>query len=358
MRFLKPALLILAFVLLAGAVARTVFSTQIGEAVFRTAVNRNVGRNALADAPDGLTVVLVGTGSPLPDPKRAGPMTVVAAGDRLFIVDAGAGSGRRFGEFALPWSGVEAAFLTHFHSDHIDGLGEVMLQHWAAGGADTPLALYGPHGVQSIASGFNEAYALDATYRIAHHGADIVPPSGVGVEAFPFLTGGAATRVYERDGLTVTAVPVDHSPVEPAVAYRFDYKGRSVTISGDTVKNQSLIDLARGTDVLVHEALNDEMVGTISARLGDIGAKRLKKIMTDIPDYHTSPIKAAEVASEAGAGLLVFSHIVPAQPSRILYPAFMKGTKKAFDGPILMGEDGMAFELPAGSDKIIRRRLR
>lgn len=357
MRILKTALIILAAVLLAGAVARTVFSVQIGEAVFRSAVKKNVGASALADAPDGLTVVLVGTGSPLPDPKRAGPMTVVAAGTRVFIVDAGAGSGRRFGELALPWGGVEAAFLTHFHSDHIDGLGEVMLQHWAAGGADTPLALYGPEGVERVAAGFNEAYAQDAVYRIAHHGADVVPPSGAGAEAFPFATDGGAVRVYERDGLTITAVPVDHSPVHPAVAYRFDYKGRSVTISGDTKKDQALIDLARDTDVLVHEALNDEMVGEIADQLDTLGAKRLEKIMHDIPDYHTSPVQAAEVASEAGAGLLVFTHIVPAQPSRILYPAFLKGTKKAFDGPVLMGEDGMAFVLPAGSSKIERKRL-
>jgi ribonuclease Z len=357
MRILKPALVILALLLITGAAARTVFSVQIGEAIFRSAVKKNVGRSALAETPDGLTVVLVGTGSPLPDPKRAGPMTVVAAGDRVFIVDAGAGSGRRFGEFALPWGRVEAAFLTHFHSDHIDGLGEVMLQHWAAGGADTPLALYGPEGVERIADGFNEAYAQDAVYRIAHHGADVVPPSGTGAEAFPFTTDGAAVRVYERDGLIITAVPVDHSPVHPAVAYRFDYKGRSVTISGDTKKDQALIDLARGTDVLVHEALNDEMVGIIAGQLDTLGAKRLEKIMTDIPDYHTSPVQAAEAASEAGAGLLVFTHIVPAQPSRILYPAFLKGTKKVFDGPILMGEDGMAFILPAGSDRILRKRL-
>lgn len=357
MRFLKPALVILALLLIAGAAARTVFSTQIGEAVFKAAVKKSVGRNALADAPDGLTVVLVGTGSPLPDPSRAGPMTVVAAGDRVFIIDAGAGSGRRFGEFGLPWGKVEAAFLTHFHSDHIDGLGEVMLQHWAAGGADTPLALYGPEGVQRVAAGFNEAYALDATYRVAHHGPDYIYPSGHGLEAFPFPTDRGAVRVYERDGLTVTAVSVDHSPIEPAVGYRFDYKGRSVTVSGDTVKMQALIDLARDTDVLVHEALNPEMVGEIRDQLKEVGQPRLSKIMNDILNYHTTPVEAAEAASEAGAGLLVYTHIVPAQPSRILYPAFMKGAKKAFDGPIVMGEDGVAFELPAGSDKIIRKRL-
>ena len=357
MKILKPVLVAIALLLVAGAIARAAFSVQIGEAAFQSAVKKNVGRNALAGLPDGLTVVMVGTGSPLPDPARAGPMTVVAAGDRVFIVDAGAGSGRRFGELALPWAGVEAMFLTHFHSDHIDGLGEVMLQHWAAGGADTPLALYGPEGVEEVAAGFNEAYALDATYRIAHHGTDYIFPSGNGAEAFTFPSDGGAVRVYERDGLTVTAVPVNHSPIEPAVGYRFDYKGRSVTISGDTVKNQALIDLARGTDVLVHEALNPEFVGEIRDQLKETGQPRLSKIMNDILNYHTTPVEAAEAASEAGAGLLVFTHIVPAQPSRLLYPAYMKGTKAAFDGPIVMGEDGLAFVLPAGSSKIERKRL-
>jgi len=92
MRFLKIVLVGLAVLLVCGALARTVFSTQIGETAFRAAVKKNVGRNALAGAPDGLQVVLVGTGSPLPDPGRVGPMTVVAAGDRVFIIDAGAGS--------------------------------------------------------------------------------------------------------------------------------------------------------------------------------------------------------------------------------------------------------------------------
>ena len=92
--------------------ARALFSVQIGEALFRSAVKANLGQSALADAPDGLSAILVGTGSPLPDPGRVGPMTVVAAGDRIFIIDAGSGSARRFGELRLPWGNVEAVFLT------------------------------------------------------------------------------------------------------------------------------------------------------------------------------------------------------------------------------------------------------
>ncbi|MEZ5953272.1 MAG: MBL fold metallo-hydrolase [Hyphomonas sp.] len=357
MRILKPVIVLIAILLLGGVIVRTLFAEQIGGALFKAAVTKQVGRDVTEGFPDGLTVILVGTGSPVPDPMRAGPMTVVAAGDRLFIVDAGAGSGRRFGEFGLPWGKVEAAFLTHFHSDHIDGLGEVMLQHWAAGGAQEPLALYGPRGVDLVADGFNQAYAWDASYRLAHHGPTVVPPEGSGAKPFSFDTGTSAMKVYEKDGLTVTAVPVSHEPVEPAVGYRFDYKGRSVTLSGDTTKDAKLTTLAQGTDLLVHEALNEEMVATIGARLKEIGQPRLAQIMDDIPSYHTTPVAAAEVATESGAKMLVFSHLVPAVPSRALYPVFLKGTGAAYKGPIVLGEDGMVFELPAGSDKIDRTRL-
>ncbi|HAQ76046.1 MAG TPA: MBL fold metallo-hydrolase, partial [Hyphomonas sp.] len=103
MRVLKIILIAATVLVLAVIGARTLFGVQIGEFAFKAAVKSTLGQNALADAPDGLTVVLVGTGSPLPDPGRVGPMTVVVAGDRVFIVDAGAGSGRRFGELRLPW---------------------------------------------------------------------------------------------------------------------------------------------------------------------------------------------------------------------------------------------------------------
>ncbi|MCA8902331.1 MAG: MBL fold metallo-hydrolase [Hyphomonas sp.] len=357
MRILKVALVILAVLLLGAVAARTLFAEQIGTALFKAAVKKQAGRNVLAEPVDGLTVILVGTGSPLPDPARVGPMTVVAAGHRVFIVDAGSGTGRRFGELGLPWGQVEGAFLTHFHSDHIDGLGEVILQHWAAGGAREPLPLHGPRGVELVADGFNQAYAWDASYRLAHHGPDVVPPGGSGAQPVSFDPSTDSMIVYDEDGLVVTAVSVDHSPVEPAVGYRFDYKGRSVTLSGDTAKDAALTKLATGTDILVHEGLSEEMVAIIGEELTAKGQPRLAQIMADIPDYHTSPVAAAEVANEAGAHMLVFSHLVPAVPSRALYPVFLKGTKKAYDGPIVLGEDGMMFELPAGSDKIVRKRL-
>ncbi|KCZ92813.1 MBL fold metallo-hydrolase [Hyphomonas johnsonii] len=357
MKIVRIGLIIGLALLLAVAVIRTAFAEQIGMALFKRVAERTISQDKLARLPDGLHVVLVGTGSPLADPTRAGPMTAVIAGDRIFVIDAGGGAVRKMQELGLPLNKVEATLLTHFHSDHIDGLGELILQAWGGGGRETPLPVYGPTGVEQVVSGLKESYAQDTVYRIAHHGPVVMNPSGQGATAMPFDASAGTVRVLDEDGLIITAVPVHHQPAEPAVGYRFDYAGRSVTISGDTARSESLIALARDSDILVHEALNTEMVGIIGADLAAVGSPKIAQIMADIPSYHTSPVDAASSAQEAGAKALVFTHIIPVLPSRALYPAFLKGTDKAFDGPIVLGEDGMVFSLPADGSKMKRSRL-
>src|SRR5204862_6533296 len=112
----------------------------------------------------------------------------------------------------------DGVLLTHFHSDHIDGLGELVLQRWAGGARKEPLPVYGPPGVDRVVGGVNETYALDSGYRVAHHGADIVPPSGTGGVARPFAMPkpGEEVVVLEEDGLRVSAFAVDHAPVHAA----------------------------------------------------------------------------------------------------------------------------------------------
>lgn len=351
---------LLALALVGVLLARFVFAEQLGETLYKRAISQLVGANPIADLDDGLHVVLIGTGSPLADPMRAGPSTAVIAGGKIYIVDSGGGAVRRMGELRLPAARIEAAFLTHFHSDHIDGLGELMLQRWAGGGRDTPLPVYGPPGVTEIVEGLNAAYRQDAIYRIAHHGEAVVPRGGQGGAALTFdvRDNSESVIVLEDGDLIVTAFTVAHEPVEPAVGYRFDYKGRSVTFSGDTARHGPLAIHAQGTDILVHEALNTEIVGLIGAALTDASQDRPATIMADIPSYHATPVEAAEIAAEADAGALVFSHIVPAVPSRALYPYYLKGTGEAYDGPIIMGEDGMVFSLPAGEEAMTRTRLR
>ena len=347
---------IAAFIVLVIAVA-FLFQTQIGTALFNRAIEQNTGRDTLASLDDGLHLGLCGTGSPFPNPGRAGPCNVVIASEQIFVIDIGEGGGRNLNLMGINASQLDGVLLTHFHSDHIDGLGPLMLFHWTRGASAAPLPVYGPAGVEAVINGFNAAYATDDTYRIAHHGETVVPPTGGGAAAFPFEITGTSTIVLEQNDLKITAFKVDHSPVDPAVGYRFDYKGRSLCISGDTSRSANLEKVCEGVDLLVHDALQPKLVNKIQGALEAQGDANAAKIMLDIQDYHASPQDAAESAQEAGAQILVLSHLVPPLPNAYLYPAFLGDAENRFDGELIVGEDGMLFSLPPQSNAIHQSKL-
>jgi ribonuclease Z len=333
------------------------FQREIGTWLLTRVVAERAGRDATAGLPDGLHVVLCGTGSPLPDPTRAGACTLVIAGKRMFVVDAGEGGARNLTLMGMPTGRVERLFLTHFHSDHIDGMGPMLLMRWSGVPSTTPLPVSGPPGVERVIAGFNAAYALDNGYRTAHHGQAIMPASGAGAIAQPFAIGTAPVVVLDNGGVRVTAFRVDHSPVDPAVGYRFDYKGRSVALSGDTAPTPALVAAAKGADLLVHEALQPRLVGLLTDGLAAKGIANTAQITRDILNYHSSPEQAADAAKAAGVKQLVLNHIVPPMPMRFAYPAFLGDAPAHFAGPITVGEDGMMFSLPAGGGTITEKDL-
>ena len=337
------------------------FQAEIGIALIELEVGARVGRDTTRELPDGLHVALCGTGSPLPDPARAGPCTLVIAGKHMFLVDAGEGAARNLALMGIPHARLEAILLTHFHSDHIDGMGPVLLMRWTTGAATAPLPVHGPTGVERVVAGFNAAYALDSDYRTAHHGPAIAPPAGAGALAMPFALPdagqGNARVILEEDGVRITAIRVDHGVVEPAVGYRIDYGGRSVVISGDTARSTSLAEGARGCDLLVHEALQPRIVKRLTEGFVAKGNAAVAQITRDILSYHSSPEDAADVATAAGARHLVLSHIIPPMMRPMLYPAFLGEAPRHFSGPITVGEDGMIFSLPAGGAEIRQGRL-
>lgn len=361
MRRSIKVLLGVAGVALLAAVAVKTQQARIGGALFERAVGERVGRDTTAGLGDGLHVALCGTGSPLPNPSRAGPCNVVIAGRRVFVVDVGEGGGRNINLMGIPPGRIERVFLTHFHSDHIDGMGPLMMIRWTSGTNTRPLPVHGAAGVEDVVAGFNAAYRIDNGYRTAHHGAAIAPPGGAGAVAMPFAlpaAGAGDTAVVLDDrGLKVTAIRVDHGPVEPAVGYRFDYKGRSIVISGDTSKSASLIAAAKGADLLVHEALQPRLVGMMTKGLAARDMNNMAQITRDILNYHATPEEAAEAAREAGVKRLVLSHIVPSVPSKFFYPAFLGNAAQRYEGPIVVGEDGMIFSLRAGGSGITQSRL-
>ena len=348
----RVVLALLALVVLAG-VAATVFQRQLGELLFANAVaQRFAGPGLQLD--DGLHLILCGTGSPLPNPERVGPCNAVIAGDQAFVVDIGEGGSRNLNLIGFDITTLDALLLTHYHSDHVDGIGPLALMYWTQNASTAPLPVIGPQGLERLVNGFNEAYALDHAYRIAHHGVEIVPEIGGGLAANPFEITDSPVTVLEREGLTITAFVVDHDPVVPAVGYRFDYKGRSVVISGDAARSPMLEEAAKGADILVHDALQPRLVGHMTTALDQAGNTNIATITRDILDYHASPEDAATSAQAAGAKMLVLSHLVPPIPNRIIYSAFLGDAPEKFDGEIVVGEDGMVFSLPPDGDAIKR----
>ncbi len=354
---LKKTAIALVLALVALIAGIIVFQKQAGMALFERAIETRIGKDNTASLADGLHIGLCGTGSPLPNPDRAGPCNIVIAGEQIFVVDIGEGGARNMSLMAIPIARVDGLFLTHFHSDHINGWGPLMLLHWTQANATKPMPVYGPSGVEAIVEGFNAAYTTDDSYRMAHHGEKIVPSTGGGGEARSFEMAGDAVIIFEKDGLKVTAFRVGHHPVEPAVGYRFDYKGRAACISGDTAKSANLERVCKGVDVLVHDALASHMVAKMTAALEATGQSNTAQITRDILDYHATPAEAAESAKAAGASMLVLSHLVPPLPSSFFYPAFLDDAPDKFDGPIIVGEDGMLFSLPAGSKAIEQNKL-
>lgn len=315
---------------------------------------------ALADPigalPDGLHVGLCGTGSPMVDARHGGPCTVVIAGRRMFVFDAGPGSAAVLSRMRLNPGQIEAVFLTHFHSDHIGGLADLILQRWVASSATEPLPVFGPPGVARVTDGLTQAFAADHDYRVRHHGEAIVPPEGGRGTPREFSLGAdGRTILIDTPELQLVAFEVDHGPVKPAVGYRIAYRGRTVVLSGDTKPSVAVEREARGADLLVHEGLSPKLVKLMESGFAKHARLSYAKVMADIRDYHTAPEDAAALAARAAVKMLVFNHIVPPLPADALEPAFLGAAHERFAGPIRVGVDGDWFTLPAGSTAIIDR---
>jgi ribonuclease Z len=278
--------------------------------------------------------ILLGTGFPRPDAERAGPSTAIVVGEKVFLVDAGRGVMMRLAGANLAPKNIRAVFLTHLHSDHIDGLPDVFHSTWQFGRA-TPFELYGPTGTQDVVDGIMKFYATDI--HIRRDLTEKLPAAGATINLHTVREG----VVYRDDDVRVTAFLVDHMPVEPAFGYRFDCigknisPGKSIVISGDTHPNENLVKFAKDADVLIHEAYLPQTTAPTDSASDEGWFVR----------YHSTAAEAGEDAARANVKLLVLTHLIPHRTGNA-DPEFQREAGKAFRGPIVVGHDLMRIEIP------------
>ncbi len=247
-----------------------------------------------------MLLTLLGTGSPLPDPHRAGPATLVQAGGLNLLFDCGRGVLMRLAAAGVAPAGLHAQFLTHLHSDHTTDLNDVITTRWVTSLDPTPLPVIGPPGTQGFVDRTLDMLSDDVGYRIAHH-ADL--DRGPEVDVTEVIDGEVHLPILAAAGVTVIAAPTDHRPVAPTVGYRVTHDGASVVIAGDTVPCDGLERLVAGADVYVQTVIRDDVIRQIPVQ-------RLQ----DVCDYHSTVLQAAQTAERAGVGTLVLTHMVPAPP--------------------------------------------
>ncbi|QRY50681.1 ribonuclease Z [Mycolicibacterium septicum] len=242
-----------------------------------------------------IEVTLLGTGSPIPDPERAGPSTLVRAGDQMFLIDCGRGVLQRLAAVGSGANQLSALLLTHLHSDHIADLGDVIITRWVSTFTPEapPLPIIGPPGTAEVVDATLRAFGHDIGYRIAHH-ADLTGPPRVEVHEYTDAV------VWDHGGVQIRVAPTDHRPVTPTIAFRIEHGGASVVAAGDTVPCPSLDALAAGAGALVHTVIRKDLIELLQ-----------QQRIRDICDYHSSVQEAAATATRAGVGILILTHYVP-----------------------------------------------
>jgi ribonuclease Z len=290
------------------------------------------------DPDAGLSVILLGTGIPIPNPARATACTAIIAGDRLFLVDVGRNCVAPFAQAGL--RDISGVFLGHFHSDHFIGLGELLL-NTAIAGATASVFVHGPVGASEVIAGLTEVYRLDLGYRVAHHGEKFSAAT-----MLPEVTERQPGMVFEDNGLKVTMFNVCHPPIEPAVGYRFGYQGKSVVVSGDTRVCPAYAEASRGADFLVSEAVSTQMLQVALAVARNSNNTRQYEMPREGIEYHADTLELARMVQDVGVKKLALTHLMPSiAPTDAMEATFIQGMHEIYRGTLVVGRDGMEVSL-------------
>jgi len=294
-----------------------------------------------ATAADNLfRVTLLGTGTPVPSAERFGPSTLIEAGEQKLVFDFGRGVTIRLAQLRIPFGRIDAHFLTHFHSDHLNGLPDLWLTGWLRppyGHRDKPFALYGPPGLTKLTKGLTEAFSRDIEIRSED---EHDPPQGIAFDVHESAPG----VVYDAGGVKVTAFANDHGRlVTPSYGYKIEYGGHSVVLSGDTRYSAAVVAQAKGADLLIHcvTVIPDALL-------------KQNPAYNAILQHLSAPEDAARVFKEARPKLAVYSHIGLNGGATV--DDLMARTRAVYDGPLQVGRDLMRISI--GEQPVVNEQPR
>lgn len=344
-KIFRFALLLIALLLVLGWIVTTFFPEKLVPILLNQQLKSQqaiIDKNnqQLLDT-ESIYVYTIGTASPMPG-KRVQTGTGVIVNGHFFLFDVGDGIVRSAENMGLPLNQLDGIFITHWHSDHFMDLASMISRSWLLGRTNQ-LHLYGPDGTDSINQSIKGYLHIENKHRVDHHGPAIMDQSIVHATPHEFKNVQDAKEViYQEDGITITAFDVDHSPIEPAVGYAIEYKGKKVVISGDTKKNDLVLEMAKDADLLLHEVILNSLLVQMSTTLGERGLARNAKIIHDIQDYHTPPAEVAEIAAKAKVKKLILHHFAPSPDFSVIKNLYKKELG-GYDGPIVFSNDGDLF---------------
>jgi len=282
---------------------------------------------ALAEDGGAIQVHLIGTGGPELTPTRQGMSTLIAANGQTLTFDVGRGALQNIYLSRIDPRSVTKIFLTHLHSDHIEGLPAVWMTPWFMFGRKPSLEIWGPQGTQQMVDGMRMMYGHD----VEHRANPTFKREYLDITVHEITEG----VVYDDGGVRVTAFPVEHDDGNPAFGYRIDAAGRSILLSGDTTYS----------DNVVKYGMNDDLIVSNVVAFSDAMTKSgvLKPVLNKL----TTPEQAAEIFIKTKPRLAVFSHIVKKElPGDVGDNVIIERTRKAgYDGPLAMGQDRMTIDV-------------
>ena len=278
-----------------------------------------------------MQVTLLGTGCPVVHSGRRGAATMVEGGGARVLVDCGSGATQRLVEAGTKGAALDALLLTHFHTDHLVDFYQLVISSWHQG-RDRPWPVHAPRPVLDHIAAIMAAWEPERAQRVGFEQRN----SATGLEIEPHEIAGGDRVVI--GGMEIEVVEVDHGPVVPAFGFVFRADGQTVVHSGDTARCDALIAAGQGADLLVHEVMIH--------RDAPPGPHRSAATMDNVASYHTLSSAVGGVARDMGAKALALTHIVPPDADRA---ALLAEVARDYDGPLIVGEDLMRFDLDARS---------